>query len=492
MQARGQSYVVALAAGTAAVVLGGCLQPADEPGNQVVAREPAVVAAVQPVSLAGRPTLRGGDSQAWLTTAGDIADSNFCRAEVSFPLDPQPVWEYQYTAARFSFSAASTMLHYDGLLVVAARSSQVLGLDAATGEEVFNQDVYLHGDDQNQEQIARLVFHPAGLLFGADELGRFYCWDIIDGRLEQQWVAATADGYRAMVAAGPGIYATWDDQLHGLAVSDGTEDWAYPSLAEEGGLILADNGLLVAWTSLGEFHCVDSSDGAMQWSVFTNTEGRDWATRALVSNERGEVFFVLPDERLQCRDLATGELNWEYCWTDLLPLEERFAHFESHGADPIPLWAIECQLTPTGVSLALLHGQVVSIDYTGQPRWTYDSDVLIIGGGAFNNAVMLTEWYLGTEYQRQINPGWRTFITEPPEDWRRYREADERRQANGSFQRFVWLDPLDGHTIETFEPDYPVNTIIPAGDKMVIGESMRNDTNTRRVLAYNWLIREED
>ena len=72
-------------------------------------------------------------------------------------------------------------------------------------------------------------------------------------------------------------------------------------------------------------------------------------------------------------------------------------------------------------------------------------------------------------------------------DWEYFHAAAEQRQLLGSFQRFCLLDYSNGAVLSTFEPEYPVNVILPAHGKIVIGEADRLDSSDRRIHAYNWL-----
>jgi len=486
----GRGQLLSWCAGAAIVVAvaAGCQQQGSSQGN---AASTAHAATATKVSLEGRRDLAGGDRHAWLTTAGNISDNNYCREKISFPLDTERAWEYTFTSAQFSSSAVNSLIHYDGLVVAAARSSQLVGLKADTGELVFNQDVYLHLDNHQQEILSTIFFHPRGLLTGLDDLGRIYCWEVTADGLQQQWITEADPSTRAMITQGPGLYAGWGNMMHSLAIADGSELWSYPNLSGDNGVVMSDSGLLITWTQYGEFYCLDGSDGRLLWSVFTDTTGRQWATRVVIDNERSRAYLILPDERVQCRDLPTSDLLWEHSWTDLLPMEDRPAHFATHNADLVPLWSVECCLSPAGLTLAMLHGQAININHDGERTWTYDSDVLLLGEMAFDNAILLTEWYLGLDYP-QINPGWRSFSPAPPVGWERFDAADEGRQSYGTFQRFVWLDPANGTVIDMFEPDFPANAIVPAGDKIVIGESYRDVSQVRRILAYNWLAPEEN
>lgn len=454
----------------------------DQSGAEV--RAAAATGEAQARALPAGEALFGGDTRAWPTAAGDAADSGYCRAALRLPLEREPAWVCEY-GSEFSDAHPNSIVHHDGLLVVTARCPQLLGIDVVSGQRLFNVDVYEHLDRDLPESFGSLFFHPRGLLVGMDDLGRHYCWDLAGGTPERRWLGPPSRTDSGFVVGEEAVIAGWQGSTRSLAIRDGSVRWSYPDLLGGKGVVLGADGTVVSWLSGSEFFAVGAATGELRWSDFSGVAGYRWASRAVIDDARGLVYFVLPDERVQCRLLATGELEWEHRWTDLMSQAARDALYADSPVGQVPLHATAAMVTPDGLVLTLVYGAALALDQQGNRRWVHETDFPVLGGIGFANAVLISERYLAPEFVGLIS--WLRVYCPAAIDWEQYRVADEQRQRTGMFERRVALDPASGEPLDYFEPDYPARVLLPARDKIIIGEMTPVDGPARRILAYDWI-----
>jgi len=235
-----------------ALLLSSCLALAksrEGTGTQAVAANPPAVSA--PSSQGGREPLYGGDPRCWPTPAGNTADSNYCDVALKLPLSREPVWEFSYTPVRFSSVEPAQIAHYDGMLALISRCPQLLALDADTGRQLFNRDVYEHFDQDQAERFYDLFFSPLGQLIGRDNAGRQYCWDVTNGDVRRVWMDEGSDRFGAFIALTDRLISSSDGELRALDINQGERLWDDPMLGAHCGMVASASGILVAWTSLG-------------------------------------------------------------------------------------------------------------------------------------------------------------------------------------------------------------------------------------------------
>ncbi|MCH7471546.1 PQQ-like beta-propeller repeat protein [bacterium] len=463
------------------------------------------------VELAGRRELYGGDQRSWLSPKGSIGDSGYCAASLRLPLAREPAWVMDYTGAEFSRFPPRRIVHRDGLLVVSAEGTQLLGLDTATGERLFNEHVY-HTMERLGEKMETLFLHPAGLLFGQDEIGRHYCWDIASpeglrggagrgnlisgaGRrnpnlISEVWFIDQNDSMRLepsdFVSQGDKLFTGWDSYIRALSSVDGSTIWTYPTLQAAGGIVLGGaGGTLLWWSNRGDVMALRAEDGVLLWAatLATRIDG------VILNDDLSHAYLIRYDEKLECRKLESGELLWEHDWSDLMDPAERRRRAEESGQITVLLRASKIAASREGVIISLISGDVLALDHFGARRWRYHTTTPVIDSLAFENGVMLLEFYLSIESPRPLElllP----FCLDPPEDWRNYNRANEESKKAAIFMRVAILDNKTGKLLDHFEPDRRFWAgPVPAYDKIVFGQRLPT-AGHNRVLAYDWLVPE--
>jgi outer membrane protein assembly factor BamB len=452
-------------------------------------RKAATGAAGKTLKMAGRKELFGGDQRAWLTNCGDNADDCYCAASLSLPLAPKPAWVHEYSYAEFSDFEPQQLVHYDGLLMVSARSTQLMGLSASDGALVFNKDVYRHLErDVRNEALWGLLLHPAGYLICQDDLGRHYCWDITGPSPVEQWVAAPASQHvGAVVALGGRVLVGWNRRLRGLDMASGEQAWSQPTLVWPQGTVLSRSGVVVWWSPIGRAGAMRAEDGTVLWQLNLNAA----IIRMTADDWRERVYCVRYDEVVECRDLRNGELIWEHSWADLLSAAERERLGRESGftelarGQPLVIPSNSPMVAPEGLYLPLANGQVVALDPDGHRRWVVRGKYALRSGLGFANGLLLGEYYLAPGMLLR-EPDLIPFQVAP--DWQRFNEASEEEQRTREFVRYIVRDPANGEILSSCELERPATVgPIPAWDKIAFGQDRLREGERARIVAYPWV-----
>lgn len=437
-------------------------------------------------SFTQRAELRGGDSQAWPTARGNAGDAGYCRARLKLPLARQPAWTHEYTRAAFSAQAPSDIVSYDGLVVVGALCSQLLGLNAASGSLVFQRDLYKHLDeDRVSESLTSLFIHPQGLLTGRDDLGRYYCWDLLQLTPKgprQLWISAEYGPHDAgCVTYGSSLVTSINGSIRQLAVENGRPGWEFPSLLPSGGIVCSEDEIAVWWSEVGEIVALDMHSGTQLWKTSLATRPR-WVA---IDDLREAVLIIRDDEQLDYRHIGTGQVLWSYNWSGLLADAERQRLAELRDYERVRLQASSPMITPEAIYLPLYSGYVLKLDPDGKLLWQIHRPTTLLGGLAFDNALLVGELYLGSNYL--ASPVFGPFTAEPP-DWELYAAADETQRANGLFYRFAVIDTVDGGLLDALEmSSLPAPSPTPAGKMVVFGLQPTAAQQNRQICAYDWI-----
>lgn len=467
--------------------------PADQGGKAPTARETAAneqPQAAPPAEREEHPLLFGGDPQSWPTPAGNAGDSNYCDAALKLPLAREPEWEFTYTPVQFSQGDPTQFAHYDGLLAVIAGSPQILALDVDTGREIFNRDVYEHLNTNNPESITGLYFNPAGLLVGQDRAGRHYCWDVLGGEPRRLWLGKRTSGIGGYVALPDEVVTSYEGEVLGLDVSSGAEEWSYPKMGRRCGLVVSEDGVVVAWssvnsTSSGEFYALNSASGTLKWSFLSGAIGWGGGIWAVIDDRQHCVYLGLADESVQRRDLDSGELAWEYSWRDRTTEEQRAALFAGSPFSGFPMYGVAPAVTPAGLVFCTIDGSVMALDQDGGLRWRYESGVAVWGSIAFSNAILAVEVFVPPANRQDFSP-LQVFCPDSV-DWDSYQQASEDERSTRVFERYCILDSATGEVLEYFETASPTAAAAPAHNMFVIGESATGMIRKHRIVAYDWL-----
>lgn len=481
----------ALISATGILLLAGCLAPgqAQKTGAARAAADGHHIAKTV-ADYATRAPLYGGSPRAWPTPAGTASDANYCDVALKLPLSREPAWQYSYTPVRFSSAEPGQIANYDGTLVMVSNCPQLLALDADSGRQLFNRDVYEHFDRDQLEQFYNIFFNPYGLLVAQDNAARQYCWDLKDGEPRRLWLAPTGAGFGAFVALADRLISSSDGAIRALDIGSGEELWRYPLLGERCGIVVSAGGVVVAWTSgdrrsNGEFYALDAASGELLWTYLSGKAGWPRGIWAVIDDAQECVYVASRDETVQRRDLRSGAVQWEYSWQELTSPEEREAIFSGQSYGPFPLYAIAPMVTPEGLVLCTISGMVIALDQAGQPRWISHSDVMLWGSVSFSNAVMVVERFVPPGYRDYLSP-FKVFCP-PTIDWGNYQRADEIEQQTSIFERFAVLDLDTGEALDYFETAQPTGSAAPAHNMFVLGETARFDAREHRILAYDWL-----
>jgi outer membrane protein assembly factor BamB len=380
------------------------------------------------------------------------------------------------------------VIHRDGLLMVTADCSQLLGLNARTGEQVFNQDVYQHQDTGQHEDLSRIFIHPTkALMAGQDDLGRHYAWDISAEGLQERWVGPEAGTLSGYVVFGNAVYTAWGESIYCLSLDSGRPRWSYPNLVGAGGIVLGLDGVIVWWSQANNFIALDAVDGSLSWSYLCGTaqEFTGTSTQVIIDDEHHRAYLVLADEWVQCREILTGAVLWEHNWSDIVRSDRRQALEEFMQTSGFPMPVSHGIISSEGLVLPVYSGCVLALDHDGGRRWVYHSSTAITNGIGFSNAVLIAETYVGrdvTTYGQWLQG----FCPEPP-DWSNYLQAPVERRENGVFERIVALDADTGEAVSVYATASLSATITPALNQIVLGETGRAGDTTHRIVAYNWL-----
>jgi len=429
----------------------------------------------------------GGSPRAWITPAGDTPDSGYCAAKLKLPLSSEPAWVHEYGYG-FSATPPSEVVHHDGILTVTANCSQLLAIDTETGTEIYNKDLYQHKDIKSDEILNRVFLHPDGTrMVGQDNLGRHYCWDTSGDSPRELWVSRETNVLSGFVVIGDSVFTSWADSILCLDLANGRRRWSYPSLESGGGIILGVDGVLTFWTRSDIYIAIDATDGSLLWSFMGSQEYegvRDYA-RAIIDDKHHRVYMMLTDEWIQCREITSGAIIWEHGWSDVLRPERYQAITEITGAPSYPMPANQAVITPRGLVLPISSGCVLALDHDGNRRWVYYGDVPLSNAVGFDNGILITESYLGSDYRGLLE--WQKIFCETPPDWSNYAEADPEIRDRLSFDRMIVLDTATGEMLSSFELQSPMSTITPAYGNVVISEVGETERNTHRIVAYDWI-----
>jgi len=470
----------------------GCLA-ADEAKDSQTAN-PADISVQQyvtpPAGYDERPALYGGDPRSWPTPAGNAADSNYCDAALKLPLSRTPAWEFDYTPMQFSARDPVQLAHYDGLLAVISVCPQILALDVDTGRLVFNRDVYEHLNEDSPESLTGLFFNPKGLALGEDNIGRHYCWDMLDGEPRRLWLGPETGGIGGYVALADKLITSFDGEVLGFDVLNGQELWHYPKMGRRCGVVVSADGIAVAWSSSDiastcEFYALDTTSGAPLWSFVGGEIGWRGGVWAVIDNSQGCVYLALPDESVQRRKLETGELEWQYSWQSQTTPEEREQIFVGERFGSFPLYGVAPAVTPDGLVFCVLNGVVIALDQAGQPRWQYRTNVAVWGAIAFSNAVIVVEVFVAPGNGQDLS-ALRVFCPDTI-DWGNYTSASAQDRRTKAFERYSVLDAATGAALDFFENAQPTAAAAPAHNLFIIGESAATGSAEHRILAYDWL-----
>jgi outer membrane protein assembly factor BamB len=444
------------------------------------------------LNLAQRKPLYGGDPQAWLTRFGDNADSGYCHADLILPLNPHPAWETSYSSAQFSSSAPQGMIHYNGVLCINSITPQLMLLDVATGGELFNENVhYSELMDTQTPTVFAPFFHPAGLLLVRDESATAYCYDLTGGKLSKDplWVVHNKMGGEDNTCVAQGDVAVFggQGQTRGLSITDGTELWSYPSLQPYPGKVLSRDGVAVWFSQFGKVLALELESGILLWGLNLQEQ----ISRLIVDDQHGCVYLTTYDERLECRDLHTGELRWEYSWRALLSEPERtqlLARTLATYRTPlqrVQLLAESVNCIPDGLLITLVNGSAIALNMDGKPRWRKDTGQPVVMVLTFNNGALLLQEYSQVGDQRQLGK-YLPFMFTPP-DWKIYKDASDERRRTVQFDRFLVLALADGAELATCEMEKRISTgPVPAYNMVVIGQEGEKDVQPS-VCAFPWV-----
>ena len=437
--------------------------------------------------------LLGGDQRAWLNTGGDAAATSYCAARLKLPLASKPDWTATYSVGQFSAYPASELIQYDGRICIAARSPMVLVLDAATGRKLYGKYVYAGPAGQGSgEEVQAIFYSPGGALFARDDYGVCYCLYERGGELKGRWAYQGTRGDFAAIATGDEVFLAVAGRLRCLGLASAKERWSYPTLLRANGVLLSRSGAVVWFSLHGKAGAVAAANGTPLWSLACD----DLINQVVIDDQRSRAYVSSNGERLECRDLQSGEQRWAFSWRDLIPAEDRqraLTQLETvvrQGGVSLAFIASNVMLLPDGVCVVLASGDVFCLDVEGKLRWHVRLNTAVNAALGFENGILIQQYYDGPQGRDLTDIGF-VFMFEPP-DWPVYRNAGAKRQLQGRFVRHAVLSRTDGTVLSTCEQPRGVRCYpIPAGDKIVLGLEGQRDAIPASVVAYNWLEPQE-
>jgi outer membrane protein assembly factor BamB len=444
------------------------------------------------LNLAARNPLYGGDPQAWLTQCGNNGDASFCQAKLRLPLAQEPVWTTSYSPAEFSAVSPQEIVHYNGELAISASSPQLMLLDTKTGAKLFNEylvEGHFGVDTRPVSQFSVLFINPAGLLLARDQLNRAYCFDMQNGKLARIWLNSDPGilDDRVYVTQGPEVIMGGTGRLRGVDIADGVEHWSYPALLPNQGKVLSRDGVVVYWSNLGQAGALDAGSGKLLWSLSPNSQ----ITRIIIDDRNSSLYLSREDERLECRDLHSGQLRWEYRWAELMGRTEREQLIRRLRASyRVPVFDVmllcrDICCIPQGVCLCLISGDVLALDDKGTLLWQAKVQQPITSAIAFENGILLMEEYSKIGGRRQLGQ-FMPFMLDPP-DWPSYTQAGQERKDQGRFNRFVVLDNKTGAALSSCDPPLGVSAWpVPAYNMVILGME-KDGAVESSIRAYPWL-----
>jgi outer membrane protein assembly factor BamB len=469
-------------------------------------RPPEEATEAKPKAAAAAPsaTLRyGGDTEAWVGPLGNMQDQSYCAADLKLPLAKEPVWELGYTSAEFSGAAPSPILHYAGTLAVCARSPQLMLLDAASGRIIANEDVYARREGETPlEEFHATYFSPAGRLLAVDAVNNLYCFDTRS--LARLWHRPNQsdDGSSALVTDARRLFASWGEarnwNLHAVGIEDGAPGWGYPFTADPGdlGVTLSRSGILLGYAYPSQLRAVRSSDGRPLWTVHE----RSRVAFAPLDEQRQQIYAVLSDESLVCRDLASGTLRWRYSWAGVLSAAEREelmvrSRLRKVTRRPLEVHCSALAVADDGLYASLQTGHVFHLSPAGQRQWAVKLDAPVVSMVVFDNALLAVQEYQIPDVQEQNKKG-KFEQARPPDQFNLTPPAwpnlvPEKGVRKAMFSRVVALSRENGAILSSVDTEVAsLSNLCPAGTNLVFGgvrRGQRFEAAAHYITAYNWV-----
>ena len=512
--------------------------------------EAARAPAARPIpELTAGPLLAGNDARAWLSSSGGAGDTNYCAARLSYPLDTEPAWSWEYSDGGFSPHWLAGVTHYDGRIYITAYSPNLACLDASSGEVIFNSFLIPLQKDAVQEVASGLgnsrkmwlsgqFMHPAGkllLLMGLD--GEQLLYDVTSDPPACVWQGDKLQGQTAYLLTQDSTCIGGKDAM--LCTDfDGSLRWRQLTQDTPDGNVLSGRGILFTRNGGRNIWANRVQDGVLLWSLMDASD----ITGMWVDDNLGCLYVTYFDERIDALDLEDGSLLWSYDFSYLLDMDSRAAMLantnaglgwdERNGYDSVTLENIVAVVMPDCVVLSSEFGKALCLAHSGALRWQREDLPPVTMALGFENAILLQEyWYPLSLASFQLvarlsalpigaAPDWESVqagmeriekysaqqaemrAMSTPDEARRFNAQismefrDEENPLRILFTRLELLSPVDGSSLASQEmPRWIRNGLCPARDKLVFESTEysvayymnRSPSATRRVQAYNWL-----
>jgi outer membrane protein assembly factor BamB len=449
----------------------------------------------------------GGDARAWVGPLGNIQDQSYCHARLKLPLAAKPQWEYAYTSAEFSGVWPTSILNYNGTLVVCAQSPQLMLMDAASGKVLQNKDLYQRNDGFSpQEAFYGTYLSPAGRLVAVDGTDALYCfdtqslanvWVVRTPRMDQQpgaLVIGETGGVETLYSAwGPG--RSWN--IHSLDIASGKPGWVYGMASEPDyfGVTLSRSGILLTYTRPNVLRGLRAKDGMPIWTAYEESQ----IGLAPIDEQRQTVYSMLLNESLACRDLKTGALRWRYSWSDTLSEAQRESLMQRSGLRQYTRQPLEIENTGVcvgddGIYIGLQTGEVIHLSPEGSVLWKVRLDAEAVSMVLFDNALLAIQQYQIPDVQDahgkgppQPDPADPFSLVKP--NWGNLKPSKNVRHAR--FSRAVALSRSNGAILSGVDTAVTsLSNLCPAGGNIVFGGSRRGgpmQSGKHYITAYNWV-----
>ncbi|PSQ09294.1 cell surface protein [Halobacteriales archaeon QS_5_70_15] len=199
----------------------------------------------------------------------------------------------------------SSPVYVNGVVYIAVEyddpSGSVAALDAGTGDVRW---IDRRPTDHPHSTVA--IDREAGRLVVGSNDGVCYAWTFPG--LERAWTFGTDGAIKGPVATHDGIavFGSWDSQVYGVDLEDGTEVWSFAADEDVmSGPAVAHDGTVYIGSHDARLYALDAVSGAEKWRF----QAGGWIIGS-VTVTREHVLAGAYDARMYALDASTGGETW--------------------------------------------------------------------------------------------------------------------------------------------------------------------------------------
>jgi len=199
----------------------------------------------------------------------------------------------------------SSPVYVNGVVYIAVEyddpSGSVAALDAGTGDVRW---IDRRPTDHPHSTVA--IDREAGRLVVGSNDGVCYAWTFPG--LERAWTFGTDGAIKGPVATHDGIavFGSWDSQVYGVDLEDGTEVWSFAADEDVmSGPAVAHDGTVYIGSHDARLYALDAVSGAEKWRF----QAGGWIIGSVTAT-REHVLAGAYDARMYALDASTGGETW--------------------------------------------------------------------------------------------------------------------------------------------------------------------------------------